>query len=138
MPNEGPAEHQSVSIDQHKESFAAATSSYFSILSSLDVQLRRQISALEEAEILPTEVFSKEVQTNVPRVNTKGNIQATPAIQSSEKEGIIGGGLGSLDVDWLNAKNDHVGKRIEADLWEESQRLVEKALGEKPHRKPDR
>lgn len=43
------------------------------------------------------------------------------------KGAITGGALGSLDVGWLNSRNDNVGKEMEAELWEEAQQLVENA-----------
>lgn len=104
---------QSPSLERQKESFTAAASQYFTLLSSIDARLRRQISALEEAEIIPAEVTTRESQSSllVPGTNT---------------DAITGGGLGSLDVGWLNSRNDHVGKEKEAELWEEAQKMVEK------------
>ena len=43
---------------------------------------------------------------------------------------ITGGGLGSLDVGWLNSRNDNVGKEMEAELWEQAQQLLQKLEGE--------
>ena len=46
--------------------------------------------------------------------------------QTGGRSVITGGGLGSLDVGWLNSRNDYIGKGMEAGLWEEAQKFVEK------------
>ena len=51
----------------------------------------------------------------------------TPRQGTIRKGAITGGGLGSLDVGWLNSRNDNVGKEMEAELWEDAQLLVESA-----------
>lgn len=43
------------------------------------------------------------------------------------KGATTGGGLGSLDVGWLNSRNDNVGKGMEAELWEEARQLIDSA-----------
>ena len=45
---------------------------------------------------------------------------------TATKGAITGGGLGGLDIGWLNSRNDNVGKAKEAELWEEAQRAVQK------------
>lgn len=120
-------------MDQRKESFAAATSSYFAILSSIDVRLRRQIYALEEAEILPADASAKDSQTNAtlpPGIAPMGVLNAQPPRPAS-KGTITGWGLGSLDIGWLNSRHDHVRKEKEAELWEEAQKFVDKLSEER-------
>ena len=47
--------------------------------------------------------------------------------QSGRNKGAItGGGLGNLDIGWLNSRNDNVGKEKEAELWEEALCTVQK------------
>lgn len=36
----------------------------------------------------------------------------------------VGGGLGALDVGWLNSRNDNVGKEMEAELWGKAKKFV--------------
>ena len=116
---------QSLELEHNKESFSAAASSYFTILSSLDVRLRRQIYALEEAEILnstdvpPEEVSmrgfdTKDVSTIVGSAGT--HVQASKP-KSGLKSRSLDGGQSSLDVGWLNSRNNHVGKEMEAEIW---------------------
>lgn len=99
---------------------------YFSLLSSIDVRLRRQIYALEEADILsPSSSAVEKVELQVP-----GNQGSTSALGSSQgSTGASGGkggvGMGVLDVEWFNSRNDSVGKEMEAELWKELEGLVE-------------
>ncbi len=117
---------QSNSLESQKHAFTDASSEYFKLLSSIDVRLRRQINALQAAKIIPAEAVTRESQNSqaVP------SMMSGPASLSKQMGGgrsvITGGGLGSLDVGWLNSKNDHIGKGMEAGLWEEAQQFVEK------------
>ena len=114
-----------------KEVFKTAASQYFHTLSSLDVRLRQEINALKEADILPSESKYREAAT----LNTQASIPNVTAMQQGAnrpgvpRRGVItGGGLGSLDIGWLNSRNNNVGKEMEAELWEEAQRRVEKLI----------
>ncbi|MCJ1463774.1 hypothetical protein MMC07_002383 [Pseudocyphellaria aurata] len=120
------------SIDQQKEDFTAAASQYFSLLSSVDVRLRRQIYALEEADIIPAEAATKEQLPNVTNPFSPfgsvshANLPNQPATKqaAASKSAGTGGGLGSLDVGWLNSRNDNVGKEMEAELWGKARNFV--------------
>ena len=120
---------QPVLIEEQKDVFQTATSQYFTLLSSVDVNIRRQIYALEEADILPAEAISKELPTSLA---VSPAAQINPPNASSSRIGgktgglITGGGLGNLDVGWLNSRNDNVGKEMNAELWEEAQSFISK------------
>ncbi|KAL9128105.1 MAG: hypothetical protein Q9217_003158 [Psora testacea] len=119
-----------VDIEEGSESFTVAASEYFNLLSSIDIRLRRQINALEEADIIPAESTSRESQSNVGVQATMTGPASIPngAVTKpggTRKGAITGGGLGSLDVGWLNSRNDNVGKEMEAELWERAQIFVE-------------
>lgn len=94
------------SLDAHKAAFKAATSQYFALLSSIDVRLRRQVYALEEAGILAPE----------------------SAFRPSEAAtaGAVGGAANPLEISWLNSRKDTVGKDKEAELWAAARELVAK------------
>ncbi|KAL4797470.1 mediator complex protein-domain-containing protein [Aspergillus venezuelensis] len=94
-------------LDSHKTRFKEATSQYFALLSSIDVRLRRQVYALEEASILAPDAVAP----------TRGG------------EGSAGAS-GTLDVSWLNSRKDTVGKEKEAELWRAAREFVEKVEGE--------
>lgn len=129
-----------LSIEQQKESFRAATAQYFSLLSSLGVRLQRQIKALGEAQIIPKEATSTATLRDKPAAlaapSLGPNIGTIPNTQLSKQSGglkgsITGGGLGGLDIGWLNSRNDNVGKAKEAELWEEALRSVQRLEEEK-------
>lgn len=114
---------QSHSIEQQKEDFTAAASRYFALLSSVEVRLHRQIYALEEADIIPAEAAIKDQQLTVPPgLAAHTNVPNPPITKqtAASKSASTGGGLGALDVGWLNSRNDNVGKEMEAELWGEA------------------
>ena len=112
---------------ERKEAFTAATSQYFQLLSSIDVGVRRQILALEEAGIIPAEAVSKSSQLS----QSTSSFMTDSGPISASKVVIKGGGLGSLDIGWLNSRNDRVGREKEASLWEEAVVYAEKLLDER-------
>ena len=135
-----------LSIEQQKESFTTATSQYFSLLSSLGIRLQRQIKALGEAQIIPKEATSTATLRDKPTAPAApslgpniGTIPNTPLSKQSgsHKGSITGGGLGGLDIGWLNSRNDNVGKAKEAELWEEALRSVQRLEEEKTSSKAD-
>ncbi|KAI9850672.1 MAG: hypothetical protein M1830_006973 [Pleopsidium flavum] len=120
----------SASLGSHKAAFTSAASQYFSLLSSIDVRLRRQIYALEEADIIFAEASTKESQTSsaLPAafVALGGGNTVPPSSQVSlEKSSTAASGTGNLDVGWLNSRNDAVGKEMEAELWAKARDFVD-------------
>ncbi|KAL8656485.1 MAG: hypothetical protein Q9210_000200 [Variospora velana] len=116
---------QTRSIEQRKSKFSAASSEYFGTLSSIDVRLRRHIIALENAGILPSEMSAAELQS------IQTDVKSSQLSTASNKTTITNGGLGNLDIGWLNSRNDHAEKTMEADLWGEAQKLVQRTLDNK-------
>ncbi|KAL3461064.1 mediator complex protein-domain-containing protein [Aspergillus heterothallicus] len=93
-------------LDSHKARFKEATSQYFALLSSIDVRLRRQVYALEEASILAPDSSSRS-----------GDLAGAGAGASSASN--------PLDVSWLNSRKDTVGKEKEAELWAAAREFVQ-------------
>lgn len=113
-PDDAPSSADT-SLDAHKKRFKDATAQYFALLSSIDVRLRRQVYALEEAALLAPDSASR----------------------SSDVPGAAGapGASSSLDISWLNSRKDTVGKDKEAELWSAARKFVEengKATDGKP------
>lgn len=104
------------SLDTHKTNFKEATSQYFALLSSIDVRLRRQVYALEEASILAPESASRTGDTAAG--------------------GGAAGAANPLDISWLNSRKDTVGKEKEAELWASAREFMEQN-GEKPPAKAE-
>ena len=98
------------SIDERKQAFTTATSGYFRTLSTIDVNLRRQIYALEEASIIPVS-SAREGTTS----NEAGR----------DKDARGPGAMGKLDIGLLNSRTDKVGKDMEAELWAQAHDLMD-------------
>lgn len=95
------------SLQSHQARFKEATSQYFALLSSIDVRLRRQVYALEEASILAPDSASSR------------------AGDTTGAGGAGGGASNPLDISWLNSRKDTVGKDKEAELWAAARGFVE-------------
>ncbi|KAI4158895.1 MAG: hypothetical protein L6R39_000454 [Caloplaca ligustica] len=119
--SEGSQGNHAQDIEQRKAGFAAASSEYFTLLASIDVRLRRHITDLEIAGILPSEAVTQDFRPT----QIEQNHQKPPI---NPKNTVTNGGLGNLDIGWLNSRNDNIEKTMEAELWKESQKLVEKTL----------
>ncbi|KAL8789249.1 MAG: hypothetical protein Q9195_006895 [Heterodermia aff. obscurata] len=107
------------SIEEQKQAFSAATTEYFRRLSSLDVGLRTQIQALEEARIIADEIATKDQSNSAGSGKYAGLLgvpAAAPKPTTGGRSGVNGGGLGNLDVGWLNSRNDYVAKNMEAEI----------------------
>lgn len=124
------------SLEGHKAAFTSAASQYFSLLSSIDVRLRRQIYALEEAEILAAEPPAKENSAAPASHGIFGEAVGTTALPqatsqtTSKNASTTASNLGNLDVGWLNSRNDKVGKQMEAELWARARDFVERLESE--------
>ncbi|PMD34283.1 hypothetical protein L207DRAFT_375940, partial [Hyaloscypha variabilis F] len=102
-------------IDDRKKDFQSASGAYLSTLQTLDVNLRRQILGLEEADILPADKGKKDKQ-----VNEFG--KTAPAAEAT----IADGGMGKLDIGWLNSRSGRVERDMEAELWEKAKTFLER------------
>ncbi len=107
-------ESQPGNIESRKAAFTSSTASYFRLLDSISVRLKRQIYALEEADILPPE--------NEPTAADSSGAGQTAV---GGRKGLAAGGLGNLDISWLNSRSDVVGKRMEAELWTKARAFLE-------------
>ncbi|KAI9771817.1 MAG: hypothetical protein M1840_001587 [Geoglossum simile] len=117
-----------VTIEAHKESFSRATTTYFSLLSSINVRLRRQIYALEEADIIASDSVSKDGQVagSAPAFGAGGGGGTGGMAAQAEKGEISGIGLGNLDVGWLNSRSDTVGREMEGEIWAKAREFLER------------
>ncbi|KAI9803743.1 MAG: hypothetical protein M1833_000655 [Piccolia ochrophora] len=125
------ADRSSVTVETQKASFTASSSNYFRLLDSISARLRRQIYALEEADIISAEAAPKESKTGMNAALAAmagggggagfGGLQAGPDKTST----VWAGGMGNLEVDWLNSRTNFVGKDMEAELWKRAQSFLE-------------
>lgn len=98
-----------------KDAFHAATNSFLDALHSVDVRMKRQIMALEEAGIISLAPPPKDPRTGVSKST------------SMKPNGM--GAVGTLDVGWLNSRGNRVEKDMEAEIWGKARELLEKGSG---------
>ena len=123
-------EGKSATLEERKGDFTEHTQDYYNRLQAVVARLRRQAYALEEAGIITAEVpalssASQQRHTAPTAVPQRGQPGAPPA---QEPERITNGGLGNLDVGWLNSRGNKVGAEKEGELIEEAKKLLEQKL----------
>jgi hypothetical protein len=111
---------KAATIEERREVFTEQTKVYYTTLQAIVARLRRQAYALEEAGIIPAEAHTT-LSSNAQR----GQAGAAAA---KESERITNGGLGNLDVGWLNSRGNKVGAEKESELVEEAKKLLEETL----------
>lgn len=105
-----PATKPTINPAAQKEAFRSATNSFLATLHSIDVRMRRQIYALDEAGIVSL--------APVPR-------QGPDNSKASLKPNGVGS-VGNLDVGWLNSRGMRVERDMEAELWRDAKQFLEK------------
>lgn len=108
-------------VESRREAFTSSTADYFRLLESISVRLKRQIYALEEADIVPAEI---EAPISEPPATVSASSLA-PAPPRRGGPTLPRGGLGNLDVSWLNSRADVAGRIMEAELWAKARSLLE-------------
>jgi hypothetical protein len=110
-PSSETQEHALRNSSSARSAFSEAASTYFSTLSSIEVRLRRQVYALEEAELIKP---GDEKDTR--RGRALGGDSGTTR---------VGGGL--LDPSWLNARaSDSVGAGMKKELLGRAREFVQR------------
>ncbi|PHH90372.1 hypothetical protein CDD83_3858 [Cordyceps sp. RAO-2017] len=94
-----------------KAAFRSATDSFLATLHSIDVRIKRQILALEEAGIVNL--------SNAPHQDPNGGSKA-----SLKPNGV--GTVGNLDVGWLNSRSWRVERDMEAELWQGAREFLDR------------
>ncbi|KAM0327663.1 hypothetical protein ACHAQA_005956 [Verticillium albo-atrum] len=90
---------------QQTDTFKSSMDGLLSTLHTVDVRMKRQILALEEAGII-------RLRQDAKVMNEDAKIVAKPSL---EPNGV--GSIGALDVGWLNSRNSKVERDMEAELW---------------------
>lgn len=107
-----------IPFEERKRAFESASNSYLKTLQTVDVGLRRQIYGLEEADILTPE---KPKKAKEGHDGATGFGKAAPMVEPT----IADGGMGKLDIGWLNSRSGRVGRDMEAELWEKAKTFLE-------------
>jgi len=110
-------------IEDVQEAFEQHCKAYFAKLSSVEVRLRRQVYALEEAGRIPQ--GTKYDERNARSMN-------------DDQTGRRGGG-GQLDISWLNARaHDSVGQELRREVLNDAIEFLRKnGIGKKPQQAPE-
>jgi hypothetical protein len=114
-------------IQNKREAFQDISNTYLRTLQSVDVRLRRQIYGLEEAEIIPGEKAKTKGEGQEVTVGGIGTVMAGQGIGGKEETMIsVGdGGMGKLDIGWLNSRSQSVDRDMEAELWARARKFLE-------------
>ena len=117
-------------LDDRKEAFEEHTKAYYNGLQAIVARLRRQAYALEEAGIIAAEApglssSAQQRQTASTTAPQRGQSGSAPA---QETERITNGGLGNLDVGWLNSRGSKVGMEKESELFQEAKESLGETL----------
>ncbi|KAJ4013981.1 uncharacterized protein FIESC28_08899 [Fusarium coffeatum] len=94
-----------------KDAFRSATDSFLTSLHAVDVKMKRQIFALEEASIINL----------APPQRQENN---GPVLASQKPNGV--GAVGNIGAGWLNSRGTRVERDMEAELWEKAKDLLKK------------
>ncbi|KAL6854438.1 mediator complex domain-containing protein [Trichoderma novae-zelandiae] len=101
----------SVEAAAQQEAFRKATDTFLDTLHSIDVRMKRQILALEEAGIVNLSSGPRQGRNTTVKASLKPNGM---------------GAIGNLDVGWLNSRSTKVERDMELELWRRAQELLEK------------
>ena len=113
--------------------FQAAMDDLLATLHSVDVHMKRQIWALEEAGIIRLAAPGDGAKLPAAAVDADAKLRPRPTL---EPNGV--GSIGNLDVGWLNSRNDKVERDMAAELWGRARRLLDQvAVAEEAKRAED-
>ena len=131
-----------------QEAFEAHTTAFYTHIQAISALLHRQVYALEEAGIIaPSATSDLDLQPPPPpasQVAGRPGLLGAPGGrpggggpgvgapgQSGQEQSqmqITNGGLGNLDIGWLNARRDVVGKKKENELWRDIRKRLEELV----------
>jgi len=122
-------------LDARKSVFEKQSIAMFTLLQSATAKLRRQVYALEEAGIIAAEAptLAANAQQRQQPANAMAGRGGPAAQQQAEPGRITNGGLGNMDVGWLNSRGNKVGAEKEAELMEEAKDLAQQVLQDGRH-----
>lgn len=111
------ADPNASTLEEHQTVFTDAVSQYFTLLSSVDVQLRRQIYALQEAGLV-SDASTQDSQ------GASGSGVARDQNPTTPIRDLLGE-TSPLDISWLNSRNDSVGRVLRQELWKELKQALD-------------
>jgi len=132
-------DHSQPPLDMHKEAFTKNATAYFHHIQAIMARLRRQTYALEEAGIIAADAPTLSTTSSMDQSQRQSNGQSMvgrrgPVAASSaqkpqaEEEKITNGGLGNLDVGYLNSRGNRVGLGKETELIAEARKMLKEVV----------
>ena len=112
---------------ERQDVFQKHTTAFFTGLQSVTARLRRNVYGLEEAGIILAETTAARSE-EAPQMEGVGKALQAGRPPKEEAPKITNGGMGNLDVGWLNSKGNKVGAEKENELMEEAKKLLEDEL----------
>ncbi|TVY60907.1 hypothetical protein LSUE1_G008147, partial [Lachnellula suecica] len=98
---------------QRRTAFQDSSETYLKTLQKVDIGLKRQIWGLEEAGIIPADKAKGKEKEGKDLFAAGGKKQDGKVV-----EGVVAeGGMGKLDIGWLNSRSGRVERDMEAELW---------------------
>ncbi|KAK3110705.1 hypothetical protein LTR53_014733 [Teratosphaeriaceae sp. CCFEE 6253] len=122
------------SADARKSTFDEHLKAAYEGVQAFQARMKRQAYALEEAGIIAPDATAQTTagsqQQQQPQGVAPGRGGPAP-VAVAELERITNGGLGQLDVGWLNSRGNKVGVEKEAELLQEAESLLREELKRK-------
>ncbi|KAK5691275.1 hypothetical protein LTR17_025722 [Elasticomyces elasticus] len=122
------------SMAARKATFDEHSKAAYTGVQAFQAKMRRQAYALEEAGIIAAEAPVIRVKSNQPQAQGPAAGRGGPAAagaQVVEAERVTNGGLGNLDVGWLNSRGNKVVVEMESELLQEAKELLQAELERK-------
>ncbi|KAK4960285.1 hypothetical protein LTR10_003179 [Elasticomyces elasticus] len=122
------------SMAARKATFDEHSKAAYTGVQAFQAKMRRQAYALEEAGIIAAEAPVIRVKSNQPQAQGAAAGRGGPAAagaQVVEAERVTNGGLGNLDVGWLNSRGNKVAVEMESELLQEAKDLLKRELERK-------
>ena len=121
------------SLQDRKDAFTEHTQGYFTHIQAVVARLRRHAYALEEAGIITAEAPVVGLTEQQKQAAAAQAQQRAPVVAVAEPERITNGGLGTLDVGYLNSRGNKVATEKESELIGEVKKLLEESLAPTEH-----
>lgn len=93
-------------VEDRKTAFKAHSTEYFTLAKRIKSAMESESGSLQDENLIP--------------------LKRPARIAAAGEEEITNGGLGSLDIGWLNSRGDVVGRRKEAEMWAEVRSMLER------------
>lgn len=131
-------------VEIRKKQFREATQKYFAMLSSIEVQLRRQNYAQEEADIrapmssVPPDPSTETSDSMATVSGTTGSMTTDSGETSGSSAYSTVNAVNALEISWINTRKDPLNKEKEAELWAAARGFMERVQQSRARQEPER